>query len=220
MLDTVIGCIAPHYCYGCGQLGHTICNSCKYDIVSEPYSGCIECGTIALDGVCESCREAYLKAWCVGERDDMLKQLIDGYKFSRQKASYKVSAALLDSVIAQLPDATIVTSIPTVPSHIRQRGYDHTALIAREFARLRGVRYLPLLVRLHTARQRGATRQQRIIQASTAFKAARQLESDVPYLLLDDIVTTGATIRHGAKVLQVAGAKQIMVAAIARQPLQ
>lgn len=220
MLDNLISMIAPHHCYGCGKIGATLCDSCKYDIANEPYSGCIECGRLALRGICTVCQDAYTDAWCVGERDDILKRLIDGYKFSRQQASYLAAAELLAMVVPRLPRETIVTAIPTVSSHIRQRGYDHTALIAKEFARIRSLRYVPLLSRTHALRQRGATRTQRLSQAASAFVAEKLPDETVPYLLFDDIVTTGATIRHGAKTLQRAGAKQIMVAAVARQPLK
>lgn len=220
MLEGLVALVAPHHCYGCGKLGATVCSSCRYNIVSEPYSGCIECGKLTLYGVCGHCEDAYDMAWCVGERDDVLKQLIDGYKFSHQKASYRIAAELLDATVPLLPSNTIVVPVPTVPSHIRQRGYDHTALIAKEFARLRGLRCQSLLSRAHSLRQRGATRKQRIAQAAKAFTVAQIREPDVPVLLLDDIVTTGATIRYAAKTVKQAGAKQIMVALLARQPLK
>ena len=220
MLETAIGMIAPHHCYGCGITGPLLCRSCKYDIVSESFSGCIQCGKLARDGICYTCKTAYQHAWCVGERDDILKQVIDGYKFSRKKASYKILAELLDDIVPMLPRDTILVSVPTQSAHVRQRGYDHTQLIARELARLRKLVYRPLLSREHQLVQRGSTKVQRHQQASTAFRVHQHIDPEPPYLLIDDIVTTGATVKFAAQALQKSGAKIIMVAAIARQPLK
>ncbi|RYF28401.1 MAG: hypothetical protein EOO17_04860 [Chloroflexi bacterium] len=67
--------------------------------------------------------------------------------------------------------------------------------------------------------QRHATKSQRRKQASRAFTCKSELSTDTTYLLLDDVVTTGATMEYAAKCLRDAGAGDVWVAAIARQPL-
>jgi predicted amidophosphoribosyltransferase len=59
----------------------------------------------------------------------------------------------------------------------------------------------------------------RQIQASRAFGVRGALQEDAVYLLVDDVVTTGATFHHGTKALFEAGAGVVWAAAIARQPL-
>ncbi|MNH40046.1 DNA utilization protein GntX [compost metagenome] len=66
-------------------------------------------------------------------------------------------------------------------------------------------------------KQRDANRAVRAAQAKRAFKARSSTDSHC-YLLIDDVVTTGATIKYAAKALRDAGAKDVWVAAIARQP--
>ena len=109
--------------------------------------------------------------------------------------------------------------MPTVRAHIRERGYDHALRLARYVA---NSRHLPLeqpLQRVTTTVQRGADRKQRLMQAETAFRVAIPLRDNIPYLLLDDVVTTGATLQFAAKTLKSAGATTIWAAAVARQPL-
>ena len=78
---------------------------------------------------------------------------------------------------------------------------------------------MPSLQRCTSTVQRGASRSERINQARLAFRGAENTNGDVPYLLVDDIVTTGATLYFAAKTLKSAGANTVWVATIARQPL-
>ncbi len=219
MIDTALTIIAPHLCLGCGQIGTLLCDNCKYDIISEPYERCIVCGNLTVSGICSSHRLPYQKAWCVGERRDILRQLIGAYKFRNMKAGSKVIATLLDQTVPELPPSTIVVPIPTAWSHIRERGYDHMRLIAREFARRRSLPSVSVIARQHNTMQRHANRAERIHQAGAAFKIDKPVDPDAHYLLIDDVITSGATLEQAAKVLRNAGARSVWVAVVARQPL-
>ena len=212
--------IAPHYCCSCGEIGSILCEHCKYNIMSEPYCVCMVCGEPRAwgHGVCSTHGLSYSRAWCLGEKHSGLEALIYAYKFGHNKASYKVSADMLDTVLPQLPRDCIVTTVPTIATHIRQRGYDHTALIAREFARLRGLPYRGLLVRRDNTRQQGASRKQRLAQAKSAF--ACEFAEPTTHLLIDDVFTTGATAQYAALRLREAGATDVWLAVLARQPLE
>jgi predicted amidophosphoribosyltransferase len=76
-----------------------------------------------------------------------------------------------------------------------------------------------VLERVTSTKQRQATKTQRIEQAKAAFAVKIAIDPDVPYLLIDDVVTTGATMQYAAQQLKDNGAREIWVAAIARQPL-
>jgi ComF family protein len=220
MIDSLFSTIAPHLCCGCGKIGTLLCDYCKYNISSEAHFECIICGNKNYNSdLCEKCHQIIEHAWCVGQRTDVLRKLIDDYKFERVKSAHKTLAELLHAHIGQLPASTVVVSVPTVASHIRQRGYDHAALLAQTFARLQGLRYRPVLKRRTTTAQRDASRSTRIQQARLAFTASAALSPNQPYLLIDDIITTGSTITYGVKALQAAGAGRVWVAAVARQPL-
>ena len=219
MINTLMQIVAPHYCYGCGKVGSVLCHNCKYDIVCEPFSGCIVCSRPANKGVCEKCEFSYVKAWCVGEREDVLKRIIDAYKFERVAAAADTLASLLDQSLPEVPRSVIVTNIPTASSHIRQRGYDHAAGIAKRFAKLRGLNYEMFLHRNDSGDQRGLSKRDRYKQAAGTFKCNKALNSDTTYLIVDDVVTTNATLRYAAAELINAGAGAVWVAVLARQPL-
>jgi ComF family protein len=219
MFDKLISAIAPHPCCSCGALGALLCDDCKYDIVSETYSACISCGGPAKAlGVCKNCAMPYSKAWCAGERTGALEHLVNKYKFQNAYAAHKILAELIVECLDVLPPETYVVPVPTVAAHVRERGYDHTLLIARSIARARGLRLSKALRRRTTTKQRGAARSQRRLQAKEAFVVAQSLKP-VPYLLIDDVTTTGATLYYAADQLKKAGASDVWVAVVARQPL-
>jgi ComF family protein len=221
MIDELLGLIAPHYCSGCGERGSILCDNCKYDIISEPYNACVNCQktVVSRQGICTKCKVAYGRAWCVADRRDQLEQLINRFKFENARAAYSPLAQLLHEHLPELPVETVIVPIPTIQAHIRGRGYDHMLLVARQFAKLRGLPVSSVLQRATSTRQRDASRKQRIAQAKEAFACKQQLDARATYLLIDDVVTTGATMHHAAQKLRDAGAGVVWVATISHQPL-
>jgi predicted amidophosphoribosyltransferase len=127
--------------------------------------------------------------------------------------------SLLDERVPVLPPNTVVVPVPTVHTHVRRRGYDHSLLIAREFARRRNLVIQTHVSRVTSVQQRGRTKAERFAQAKEVFVCTRALAGDVPFLLVDDVVITNATVRYAASALRYAGAQSVCVAAIARQPM-
>lgn len=221
MIDTLMAFVAPHHCCGCNISGTLLCDNCKYDIVSEPFALCAACGKglAGSNGICSGCTVPYQRAWCAADRRDHLERLIDDFKFTNARAAYRPLADLLDAHLPELPEGTVVVPVPTVSNHIRQRGYDHTLLIARRLAKRRGLSLHTGLRRATSTKQRGANKQQRIKQAKQAFAHAQPLDPMRRYLLVDDVITTGATIHYAAQALLDAGAKIVWVVSVSRQPL-
>lgn len=217
----LVNLLAPHYCCSCGEIGAVLCERCKYDIVSEPYSACILCHNVAkpTESLCNNCSAAFSHAWAVGSRIDVLKKVIDNYKFERARAAYAVFAELFDATLPNLPPDIVVVPIPTIAKHMRARGYDHMRLVAREFARVRKLAYSPCLYRRTSTMQRGASRGMRREQAKVAF-AVREVRQGARYLIIDDVSTTGATLEYASRALLQAGAKEVWVTVLATQPLE
>jgi ComF family protein len=148
-----------------------------------------------------------------------LQRLIGLYKFERAKSAYSDLGDLLLAALPDLPPDTVVVPVPTLPSHIRQRGYDHTLLIARYVAKSRNLKLEQALSRRNTTTQRHSSASVRQAQAKDAFKATQELDSQKIYLLIDDVATTRSTIKYAAKTLRDAGAGDVWVAVVARQVL-
>lgn len=221
MIDTLLSFIAPHHCSGCGEIGSLLCPNCKYDIEGGESNYCVVCAQqiTGPDGVCRGCASIVERAWMVGERSEVLRVLIDQYKFERVRATGKVLADLLADRLPELPHNVVIVPTPTVSSHIRRRGYDHIGLVAASLARRRHVPVARAIERRHSKVQLGSSRKDRIRQAETAFACRQLLDSDTIYLIIDDVVTTGATVQSMAKCLREAGATQVWVAVVAHQPL-
>lgn len=221
MLDDVMSILAPHYCCSCDRVGGLLCDNCKYNIISEPFSGCISCMRPTVTGnLCVDCRVPYCRAWLVGERTGALQRVIGLHKFERARSAHKVLGDLLLGVLPELPIETRVVPVPTASNHIRERGYDHMVLIARYVAKYRGLKCERIVRRKFNSSQRFSGAESRARLASQVFEVCGSVDPDVPYLVIDDVVTTGATIKYVARALRDAGAKQIWVAAIARQTLK
>lgn len=220
MIDKLLSFVAPSPCYGCGEIGQALCDSCIDDIVTEPYAQCVDCLRPVGSGgnLCQICRASSTLAqvWCVGDRDGVLLRLIDGYKFDAVRELGGGLAKLIDGVLPQLPNVKIV-AIPTARAHTRTLGYDHMALIARELAAQRQWESITPLRRVSEARQHFKTRAERLRAAADMFVAESELMGSI--LLIDDVFTTGATLRAAATQLRAAGAERVYGAVIARQPL-
>ncbi len=151
----------------------------------------------------------------VGIRYGGLQRLIGGYKFRYMRAAVQPIAALL---IPYLQPATVIVPIPTQGSHIRVRGYDHIDLIAQQLRYRTGVATMRLLSTQATHIQHTLSRQERALAVKQSFIIEHPPDPRRHYVLLDDIITTGATLLQAARVLHVNGATKVSVLAIARQP--
>jgi len=220
MIDKLLSFIAPHHCYGCLENGAILCPSCYYDITEHDFGACAWClAPAAEQNQCRPCERKVGTSgtWVVGERHDALKRLVGNYKYESAREAAEPLVKLLDERIAVLPAGTVVCAVPTIGAHVRQRGFDHAAVLAQKLAERRDLTYTPLLKRRHQRSQHELKRTARDQAAREAFAITTEVPGSV--LLVDDILTTGATLKACVKLLQAAGAQQIFVGVIARQPL-
>ena len=111
-----------------------------------------------------------------------------------------------------------VTSVPLHHSRLRERGYNQAELLARACASKLGVPWLPLLERPHrTAQQARLATHRRAANTAAAFTLAADAPRIMParILLMDDVLTTGATLEACRRILLAAGADQVWSAAVA-----
>ena len=95
IVERMLAGVAPHPCFGCGKLGTPLCIDCKYDIISDPFMGCIACARPTNLGVCENHRYDIERAFVPGVRSAALEATINGLKFHHTKAAaYDLDADL------------------------------------------------------------------------------------------------------------------------------
>jgi Predicted amidophosphoribosyltransferases len=189
---------------------------CKNHIISDHNNYCLKCGVVIIDH-CSICRLPYQKSWMIGHRDHDEQSLVDKYKFFSMRALAKPLAETLSQAMPVLPENTIIVPVPTVSNHIRERGFDHTVLLARHLAKLKRCEYKRILIRKSKSVQLGSSKQKRLSQAKEAFSCTQSLPKNKNYLILDDVYTTGATINAATRLLKQNGAQKIWVAVLARQ---
>lgn len=107
----------------------------------------------------------------------------------------------------------LIVPVPAAPQRFRQRGYNPAQLLARELARELHLPLVDALAHLGNQRQVGAGRTQRLAQAEQAFAVAKSNPIvGARVLLVDDVVTTGATLSACAGALKAVGAKTVWAA--------
>ena len=207
--------LAPHSCRGCGQIGHVLCDRCKNYIFANHQPLCPHCKAITKSGQCEQCKDLP-PVFIVGERSGLLGNIVHDYKYHSIRSLAKPLAELMHEVLPPTDTPSVIVPLPTIDRHIRSRGFDHTKLIAKRLAKLQGSSCTTqsLLIRTRNTTQVGTNRTTRINQAANAYalRPNTTISSSTTYILLDDVWTTGASMRACIEKLQQAGASQIIVA--------
>lgn len=189
---------------------------------------CLSCRTPFLnrfpldeDGRCALCRTGALgfdSAYCFGSFEGTLRELIHLFKYQRMKPLAKPLAGYLAAAFPR--DERFDIAVP-MPLHWRrqwQRGFNQSELLARAVASRFHMRVVNAVRRTRaTATQAGLSNARRRENVSGAFrvKRPRQIEGR-RVLLIDDVMTTGATASACARALKRAGAKSVTLLTVAR----
>ncbi len=227
--------LLPPACQLCGATlpmpAHPhLCRGCRDTFPPPPSPRCPRCllphaTPVGVDYPCEACLRQPLpiqRLDALGLYGDGLREAIHRFKFRGALGLSRPLGMLLAHHLdtqAAYPTPDLVVPVPLHPRRLRQRGYNQAQLLGREVQKvLGGSLEQRLLVRQReTTSQQGLPLAQRQENVRGAFAAPRTLEGEAR-LLVDDVLTTGATIRHCARTLYRAGAGTVAVAILARAP--
>lgn len=219
-LEMFISIIAPHLCLGCGdEGGRLLCEACAQDLAPVP-SRCYRCKAVTQDyAVCQRCTAATPLRQVVvfTHHKGLAKELVHHMKYERAQAGIHEAAALMGEGLRYLPPDVLLAYVPTATSRIRSRGYDHAARLVKRLAKASGFPVQTCLVRLGQAHQVGANRAERQRQLKGAFRVVRADQFRGRHVVLvDDVLTTGATLESAAQALKRAGAKRVSAVVFAQ----
>ena len=171
--------------------------------------------------LCPECREA-LNAARIGDSDGsaqsiwryegVAKKLVHTLKFNCVEDAATVLAQEISSHVKRmnLPQDTVFTWVTMPVKRYRERGIDHGRTLCENAAQIAGFSSRQLLVRTRRVkRQLGLSREERIKNLQNAFSCVEDVPQSV--LLIDDVMTTGATTAVCVQALKDAGAKQVYV---------
>ncbi len=207
----------PHHCFLCGEVllpRQRLCAACRERAPYVLPPVCELCGRGKERCRCEGRRHAYERCITPFYHTDRAKQGIATLKQEGYGVTVEGFAAEIAEVVRReyggLP-FTLVTSVPLHPKDRRRRGFDQSALLGQALAARLELPYLPVLAKVFTTRpQKELSALERSGNLLGVFEVTRpRLIEDKTVLLVDDVVTTGATLDECAKMLKIYGAVEV-----------
>lgn len=219
----------PPRCAFCGRIlkintGFNVCGDC---IKTLPYAEgklCEKCGcaidAVYGDNICYNCRHTkrYFDK-CVAPffyKDNARRAVLD-FKFHNRTANVLVYAKYMAAYLGFFDKIDYITFVPMTAKRERKRGYNQARLLAEEIGKRENISVLPMLKKIkETGRQSRLKREERINNIKGSF-VSLNLSSvkNASILLIDDVLTTGATANECAKMLKKAGAERVFVLTLA-----
>lgn len=213
-------------CMLCDEPGGIIpnlCDACARELpsVRDP---CVACGASApphvhLCGECVARHPPVDRTICAVAYASPVDHLIGRLKFRRDLRVVPTLAGLLRRAVAGESDVDWLVPVPITPARLRKRGFNQALEIARVLSRDRGARIAGGAYRRHRAETPQSSLPSsaaRRANVEGAFETRTGIGSHIA--IVDDVVTTGATVNALARCLKAAGAARVDVWAVARTP--
>lgn len=228
--------VVPPICLACRvplARHHEVCGTCWRDIrfirpplcdrlgLPMPFGAGEGPGNEMVSAAAVAHPPAYGRARAVAAYDGVMRDLIHAFKYADRHDACRLFGTWLVSAGAPLfSGITMIVPVPLARSRLLRRQFNQAAILAQETSRLTGLVYAPHILRKirATRSQVGLSRLERGRNVSGAFAVSprhRLALEGASVLLVDDVITTGATVDACARVLLAAGAARVDVLALA-----
>ncbi len=206
-LSQLLDAIFPAACAGCGAAGSPLCRCC---LPSPEAATHFRIGRLAVGAL--------------GEYEGALRRAVLAFKHGRRDVGEALAAELanrfsrVSNALLASPswDGFILVPVPTTARRRAERGFDQSVLLAEELGRRVGLGVVDVLRQTAGDAQRGRSRAERLGARGRYCCTNRELLAGARVILIDDVVTTGATLRDCSNVLSNAGADVAGAFVIAR----
>ena len=201
-----------YFCKECAdklEYNDTICSHCGRSVINK-------------EERCNSCQNRdtfYVKARSVFRYTSPITELIHGFKYSGKRYLSKIFADIsVYLLLKNFADTDFIINVPMHPKDKRKRGYNQTELLAMEISKISGYTFINRLFEKvkRTKRQATLSREERGKNLTQAFKLTdKTIVKGKTVLIIDDCMTTGATVETLAEKLVKAKAKKVYVLTVA-----
>ena len=199
----------PDCCLHCQKLGSLLCQDCRQAIEWYPFATNLNQNNGKKTPDLDSLHIACLY-------NPIAKSVLRQFKFQGVKAAGYFIAEMMYLAL-NFPLAEVIAPVPLNAKRQAGRGFNQSQIIAKKLAELTGIPCADLLIRtrLETSQVEKGSRTMRLKASIDQFKVKKLKKVPQSILLIDDVVTTGSTLRACAHVLKLAGVKNIHAAVFA-----
>lgn len=225
--------ISPTRCASCERPGELICHRClEATEFIDPADACARCGAPFGRLLCTECQgrpPALDRCVATAVFDGPPARIVRAYKDAGERRLARPIAELMARAARHAEErdparyagfvsqADAVVFVPATASAYRRRGFDHMELVARELCSVTGLPLADALAKRGCSDQRELSRGERLASSQDVYVVvAPEFVCGRRLLLIDDVVTTGATLTAAAHALRAAGAQSVDGLAFAR----
>ncbi|MBQ2755557.1 MAG: ComF family protein [Oscillospiraceae bacterium] len=210
--------VFPNKCAACGKLLYAdgmICNDCEHLLGIIGENCCEKCGKPPEDCICGRYTQHYEACVSAVELYEAGKTIVYDFKFKYMTTLKQYMAPLMaDALMLRFGEVQFdhIVGVPMRWRAVLKRGYNQSELLAKELAECLGQNYTKgLLVKLRkTKHQASLNAKERLTNLTGAIGIAENADIKGKHILVvDDIITTGATVNECAKVLKENGAASV-----------
>jgi ComF family protein len=215
--------VFPSRCIVCARRGTPLCTRCRDRLPYMPSGVCRRCATVVGSrGACRGCR--YLSPavdwiWAAFAYEGPARRAVLTLKFRGGRYLVETMGDLLrDGLRIRPVETDLLVPVPLAPRRLRARGFNQAELLARELAPVvGGALAVDLLRRVDRPPQQTLAATERLTNLQGTFACPRlDAVRHRTVLLVDDVITTGATVSACADTLAEAGAERVCAVAFAR----